>query len=210
MRILKLCCLLVVTGVLLSACKQVTQSLHDTFEGKPQKSKLEAYLSTDDEHSGSSFLTDAQRLAKAERALRDLPEFKGKPIWLSGDMHMYDNGRIMLSVQDPDTLGNVNAYEYSRDGEWGPGQPVKMTGNITPEMISSSAIPLNKLHFVTVAKMANVYADSARHVGSKTIINHIYYEPDVQEWYCNDIEAPRANYQMYFNPDGSVKEFRKE
>jgi hypothetical protein len=164
----------------------------------------------DDDHSGGNFLTDAPRLAKAEQALRDLPEFKSKPIRLSGDMHMYDDGRIMLSVQDPDTLGNVNAYEYSRDGEWGPRQPVKMTGNVTADMISSNAVTLDNLHFMTVAQMAKVYADSAKHVSSKSIINHIYYEPDAHKWYCNDIEAPRANYEIYFNPNGSVKEFRKE
>ena len=58
--------------------------------------------------------------------------------------------------------------------------------------------------------MAIIYADSAKRYGSKTRLDHIYFVKDVNKWYCNDIAGTRSNYEIYFKPDGSVKEFDKE
>ena len=197
--------------ILLPSCKQVTQSIHDTLYGRPRQNKIDAFMSSNDGNSNTTnFLTDANALAQAEAALRSLPELKGKKINVYSDFHMYDDGRIMINIQDPDTLQNVNSYDYSSDKEWGARQPVNIGGNATAESVSSQSIPLDSVHFKTVAKMAKTYADSAKHVGSTTRIDHIYYVPEVKEWYCNSMTGARSSYEIYFNPDGTVKEFKKE
>ncbi len=202
----------ILSTILLSACKQITKSIDDTLNGRPRQNKIDAFMSSEDDGNSntSNFLTDANALAQAEAALRNLPELKGKKINVYSDLHMYDDGRIMIQIQDPDTLQNVNSYDYSSDKQWGARQPVNIGGNITAESVSSQSIPLDSIHFKTVAKMAKTYADSAKHVGSTTSINHIYYEPQVREWYCNDMTGARSSYEIYFNPDGTVKEFKKE
>jgi hypothetical protein len=196
--------------LLLAACNQITKSVDDTLNGRPRQNKIDAFIYSNDNHSVGNFLTDAGALAQAEESLRNLPELKGKKIKVYSDLHMYDDGRIMISIQDPDTLENVNAYVYSSDKEWGARQPVNIGGSVTAENISSQSIPLDSIPFKTVAKMAKIYADSAKHVNSTSTIDHIYYEPQVREWYCSDIAGPRSSYEIYFNPDGSVKEFKKE
>ena len=197
--------------LLLTACNQITKSVDNTLNGRPRQNKIDAFMSSDDNHnSASNFLTDAGALAQAEKALRNLPELKGKKINVYSNLHMYNDGRIMISIQDPDTLQNVNAYAYSSVKEWGARQPVNVGGSVTAENISSQSISLDSIPFKTVAKMAKIYADSAKHVNSTSTIDHIYYEPQVREWYCSDIAGPRSSYEIYFNPDGSVKEFKKE
>jgi hypothetical protein len=201
----------ILSTVLLPACNQITKSIDDTLNGRPRRNKIDAFMSSDDSNSNTSnFLTDANALAQAEAALRNLPELKGKKINVYSDLHMYDDGRIMIKIQDPDTLQNVNGYDYSSDKVWGARQPLNIGSNATAENVSSESITLDSIHFKNVAKMAATYADSAKHVGSTTRISHIYYVPEVKKWYCNSMVSTRSSYEIYFNPNGTIKEFVKE
>jgi hypothetical protein len=192
-----------------SSCRQINKSIGDTLHGQPKQSKEDAFFSSSSGSNNTNFLIDVHALAQAENAFRNIPELKGKTLNVYDDMHMYDDGRIMLKIQDPDTLQNVNEYDYSSNKEWGPKQPVKI-GSIEANNLNSLTIPLDSIHFVTVAKIAATYADSAKHYGSTTQLSHIYYVQEAHRWYCNDIEGTRLNYEIYFNANGSVKEFEKK
>ena len=191
------------------ACKQINKSIDDTLHGSPKVSKEDAFFNHDavSDAAKPNFLEDAGALAAAEASLHNIPELKGKPIKMFGDMHLYDDGRIMLKVQDPDTLQNVNEYDYDNK-QWGPKTPVN-TGSVTPDMISRAVIPLDSIHFKYVAKMFKEFTDSAKHYNSTSRLDHIYFVRDVNKWYCSDIAGTRSSYQIYFKPDGTVSEFDK-
>ena len=106
LSILAICCLVALLAA--SSCRQLNKSFDDTLHGHPKVSREDAFFSHGSEDAGKpNFLEDPQALAAAEAALHQIPELKGKQIRMYGDMHMYDDGRILLQVQDPDTLQNV-------------------------------------------------------------------------------------------------------
>jgi hypothetical protein len=195
--------------IFIFSCKQINKSFENTLHGRPIQSKEDAFFS---DHIGNrnsaNLLADKNHLLQAETSLRNIPELKGKPINVFDNLHFYDDGRIMIQIQDPDTLGNINEYDYSRDKEWGPRTPVKIE-NIGGQAVRPKTIPLDSIRFVTVAKMTAIYADSVKNKGSNTRLDHLYYVEQAHRWYCNDIEGNRSNYEIFFNANGTVNEFKK-
>jgi len=201
--------IILMVTVVLTSCNNITKSIDDTLHGQPKQNKEDAFMASTNEKT-INFLSDAHALAQAETALRNLTELKGKKINIYDVINFYDDGRILCKVQDPDTLQNVNEYDYSSEkGEWGAKQPVNITAAVSADM-STEIVPLDSIPFASIVKIGKVFADSARRVGSKSTLNYIYYVPRVKEWYCDDIKGTRVNYQIYFNTDGTVKEFKRE
>jgi hypothetical protein len=190
----------------ITSCNWVTKSIDDTLHGRPTVANIDYMTSA---YTGNdNFLTNKQALTDAEQSLRAIPELKGKKLIIYGDAQFYDDGRIMIDVQDPDTASNVNEYDFNGQ-EWGPGKPVQMsTADINNMNMQSFA--LDTMPFARIQQMAIVYASKAKQINSTTTLNHIYYVPDAGKWYCNDMESPRANYELYLNPNGTVKEFKRE
>lgn len=44
---------------------------------------------------------DANTLQQAEDALKALPQFAGKELNVFQNVHFYDDGRIIIEIQDP-------------------------------------------------------------------------------------------------------------
>ncbi len=200
--------LLALAGLLtvLPSCKWATKSIDDTLHGRPTVDNTDYMASA---YKGSdNFLTNPQALNDAEKALRNLTELKGKQIKLYNDAQFYDDGRIMIQVIDPDTANNVNEYDFNGQ-EWGPKKPVQISSSDISQM-GLQTFALDTMPFSRIAKLAATYAQKAKQNNSTSAVSHIYYVPEAGEWYCNDMETPRANYQLFFSPDGRVKEFKRE
>src|SRR5690606_10577746 len=72
------------------------------------------------------FLTDSTALHNAEQLLRVLPQFMDKPIHIYGDIHFYDDGRVITKLQHPDNPNFIDQYTY-RWGEWSEPEPVQLS-----------------------------------------------------------------------------------
>jgi hypothetical protein len=114
----------------------------------------------------------------------------------------------MIDLQDPDTAANVNEYDFNGQ-EWGPKKPVQISSGDISNM-GTQTFALDTMPFNRVAKLSAIYAVKAKQNNSTSTVTHIYYVAEAGQWYCDDIVTPRANYQLYFHPDGTVKEFKRE
>jgi hypothetical protein len=195
--------------ILTISCNNITSSINDTLHGRPKvNNKLTGFTAAYHGAAGN-FLSDLSALQQAENSFRNIPELKGKRLKVFGDFHLYDDGRIMIAVQDPDSAQNVNSYNYRGQGEWGAKEPVNISSS-TAQTLSTLTFPYDSARFTTVARIAAVFAARAQAAGSSSRLTHVYYVPEAHSWYCNEIEGSRASYEIYFNPDGTVKEFKRE
>ncbi len=193
----------------LSACNNISSSFNDTLHGKPKMSADERFFASAGNHNTTNLVTDKATLQKAESTLRNLPEFKGKSIKVFNDLYVYGDGRIMLDIQDPDTLQNVNEYEYETNASKWTSKPVTITaGDINS--INNSTISLDSIRFTNVPAIAAIFAQKAKSVDSESKLTDIYYIPSSKQWYCDDIKTTRANYTIYFNTNGTVKSFTRQ
>lgn len=173
--------------------------------------KVASAASAVEEASSNGFLSNKEKLAKAEAELRDMPKFKGKKVNVFQDVHFYGDGRIMIELQDPDKPANIDHYEY-KDGKWGEPQPVQISGE--GEM-SANMTPLDDVKFEVVSTVYANWNEKAKTVEGATDkpLDHIYFTlwvPNQQRyWNSSSVEGTREKYNIEFNLDGSVKEFKK-
>src|ERR1700742_893170 len=81
----------------MAACKWVNKSVDDTLHGRPSADNTDYMAATDRK---DNFLMNATDLMNAQKALEQLPELKGKKLVCFDDMHIYNDGRIMLELQN--------------------------------------------------------------------------------------------------------------
>lgn len=153
-----------------------------------------------------NILNNADALKKAEEALKNLPNLKGKDIRVFQDIHFYGDGRIMLDIQDPNNPNNVDNYVF-RNGVWEAPQPVQIygDGDMSANMFSMSQFP-------SVAKIYKQLEDKPKEIEGAKISDHVYGTLSVihQEVKVNtNIDGTREKWLGYFKPDGSLIEFKK-
>lgn len=163
-----------------------------------------------EEVTSGKLLTNQSALQKAEDALKALPQFSGKDVNVFQTVHFYDDGRIVIELQDPNKPQNVDHYEY-KDGKWAEPQPVQISGGGD---MKANTTPLNDIKFATVATIAKNYLEKSATVeGAKQEITHVYFSLFVpnqkRSWRAGSIDGSREKYDIEFNMDGSVKEFKK-
>lgn len=153
---------------------------------------------------------EANALQKAEEALKALPQFEGKELKVFQDVHFYADGRIKLSLQDPNKPENIDHYEYNK-GQWNEPIAVQISGGGD---LDDNLFPLNEISFATVATIFKNWNEKAQEVEAKKPLNHIWYSlwvpKQTKKWKTSDIEGTRAKYEINFNLDGSVKDFVKK
>ncbi|MBX9450101.1 MAG: hypothetical protein KL787_10455 [Taibaiella sp.] len=156
-----------------------------------------------------NFLTDAAALQKAEDELKALPKFNGKEVRVFQNVHFYNDGRIMIELQDPDKPENIDHYEYA-NGKWGEPQPVQISGDGN---MKDNTTPLNDIKFAAVATVAKNWNEKAAAIEGVEPLSMVYFFLNVMRgdryWNANTINGTREKYNITFNMDGSVKEFEK-
>jgi hypothetical protein len=237
--------ILILCGVLLFSCRQVTKSIEETFNPKHSASLKDTIAqtakagqaqhaaamktadsvlqtalqliekTTSDIHierhtstKKSDFLTNKVELAKAEQALRKLPQYTGKEIFIYSTIHFYDDGRIITSLRHPENPKYVDRYEY-RNGVWSEPRPVQMS---VRDKIESRLLPLDRLSFSNVARVTKTYNEKAAEVeGAKPATStYVMVWDKEMRWYPTTVDGSRERYTIQFNDDGTLKTYRQD
>lgn len=195
-------------GVLgLQSCGKKTEKITDAVSQVTNTTN--ATTNTD-----SDFLSNAEKLQKAEDELKNLPKFKGKELRAFQNVNFYGgiSPRIEIEIIDPDKPQNVDHYTY-RNGKWEEPQPVQISGSGD---MSANSTPLKDIKFTTVATVFKNWNEKAKTVegADKEPLDFIYFRLWVPNqdryWDAQSINGTREKYYISFNLDGSVKEFKKQ
>lgn len=199
-----------ISGFLFVGCQQITQSIEDTL--KPNDTVLKKDLGTSDPLSEIKnekvLLEDINLLKKAELELRNLPQYKGREIFLYSTLYFYNYGAINAMLVHPDNPKYVDAYEF-KEGKWSEPRPVQLS---VRDDISTRIISLHKISFVNAAKMARVYREKSQEIEGAKPPESVYISISNNQirWYPSTINGSRERYSIEFNDDGSLKEIKQD
>ncbi|RAJ35770.1 hypothetical protein [Pedobacter cryoconitis] len=208
--------ILFICGSLFLSCKPVSKSIEDTLnvqgtlvqhkDHRKEHTVTTTAQHTEEEKNG--FLNDTDRLLSAEAALKRLPEYAGKEIFIYLFLGFYDNGTINVMLQHPENPEYVDVYDY-RNGQWSVPVPKQLSVN---DDIQHSLISLNKVSFASVAQVNKIYREKASRIeGAKPLTNiYITVVNNAIDWYPMNIEGSRERYAIRFNTDGTLKAFKQD
>ena len=216
------------------SCQSFRDSIHDTFNGQrtdsPHQSAAKATTGRMEERSSSStvtvssgsstvtssvstsssngFLANATGLQAAEQALRDLPVFAGKTIYLYEGIHFYDDGRIGTKVQHPQNPAYIDEYKFA-GGSWKAPAPVQLSVH---DDIQKRLIKLDDISFASVAAVYRNYRLKADSITGAAPANYIYaiFENNTFSWYPQSLSGSRERYFISFTKDGHLQRFYRE
>jgi len=154
------------------------------------------------------FLTNTTALKKAEASLRNLPQYRGKEIFIYRSVHFYDDGSINIMLRHPENPDYVDNYEY-RDGAWSKPKPEQLSVNVD---IASRSVSLNEVNFTSIANITRLYNEKAAGIeGARpTTSAYMVVWDKVMRWYPGTINGSRQRYSIDFNNDGTLKNFRQD
>ncbi|MDN5286884.1 MAG: hypothetical protein JWR38_3158 [Mucilaginibacter sp.] len=154
------------------------------------------------------FLTNTKALRKAETALRNLPQYRGKEIFIYQSVHFYDDGSIHIMLRHTENPDYVDSYEY-RGGAWSKPKPQQLSVNVD---IASRSVSLNEVNFTSIANITRLYNEKAAQIeGAKpTTDAYMIVWDKVMRWYPCNINGSRQRYSIQFNNDGTLKNFRQD
>jgi hypothetical protein len=164
----------------------------------------------------SKMVSNGNELDQAKQAFKELPRFKGKKINLYKTISFYDDGRIYLTVQDPDTPSHINGYQYhlhKAGGRWTNDGPYKLDHTDYP--LQNGLFPLDSFSFSTAAKIVTAYNAKARTVGSNETLDMVEYDHyfagrgnwNYEEKINGGTNREGVEYKILFKDDGSIKYF---
>lgn len=156
----------------------------------------------------SNFLIDTDRLTKAEAALRKLPQYAGKEIFIYSTIHFYDDGRILTSLRHPQNPKYVDKYEYSK-GAWSDPKPEQLS---VRDNVENRLVSLNRINFSSVAKVTKIYNEKTAEIeGAKPATStYISVWDNAIRWFPQGINGSRERYSIQFNEDGSLRSFKQD
>lgn len=230
----KLIIMLICSSLFLS-CEQVSKSINETFKAndtvvsqETQKSNPEIEVNTqgdvqqivktvlethsvahtDTEGKSVDLLTDTAALQKAEEALRKLPQYARKEIFIYSTLYFYNDGLINVMLQHPENPKYVDIYDY-KDGKWSEPKPLQLS---VRDNVQKRLVPLNTIKFVNVAKVAAIYNKKAEGVeGAKPLTSaYVSIWDNKMRWYPSNINGSRERYSIEFNDDGTLKSFKQD
>lgn len=200
---------IVTQTLMMSSCKQLTRSIEDTF-----KQPSEGQLKTKGRGSigdiiNTNYLSDAQYLRGAQHALKELPKFKGKALNVYSDIHFYDDGRVMLSIQDPDIPENIDSYTF-KGGEWMKPEPVQVS-RLTE--LSLQLLPLDSVDFGTVTSLFDYMQNQSKEIEGAEPVTHIYLiiRPTMFgiQWFAS-VRGIRGVYSLRALLSGEILKFERD
>lgn len=160
------------------------------------------------EGKNTDFLNNEEKLNKAEEALKKLPQYMGKEIFIYSSISFYEDGRIHVMLQHPKNPEYVDNYEY-KNGSWSEPTPEQLS---VKDNIKSKLISLQKIPFTNVAKAAAIYNEKILQIeGAKPISNiYVFIQNNSLSWYPTRIDGSRERYSIKLNENGTLKKFERE
>jgi hypothetical protein len=160
--------------------------------------------------NGWNMLNDSAQLAYAESTLKNLPQFKAKKLFFKKEID-FNSNEIYLTLQNPAKPAEIVDYEYSDGGIW-----ELQASDADDDGKATHLYPLDSVHFNLVYKMAHVYSEKGRSVNSTLpAVDGIVYDaadPKHPYWKFDHViqGGNGRKYLISFNPDGSLKDFKKQ
>ena len=166
------------------------------------------HIDTHTDGTNRQFLTDTAALKKAEAALRALPQYAGKEIYVYQTAHFYDDGHISLMLRHPENPKYVDNYQY-RNGKWSEPRPEQLS---VRDNIEDRLVPLDQVRFVHIAGITKLYNEKASEIEGAKPSTHTYMTVwrNQPGWYPNNINGSRERYSIQFNADGTLKSFTQQ
>ncbi|TDW51718.1 hypothetical protein EV144_101394 [Flavobacterium sp. 270] len=166
------------------------------------------YTQSHTEGKAINFLTNKQALKKAEEALRNLPQYAGKEIFIYSTLYFYNDGTINVMLQHPENPKYVDAYEF-RDNKWSEPRPIQLSVH---DDIKGRLISLNKTSFVNAATITDIYNKKAQEIeGAKPLTStYLTIWNNQIRWYPASINGSRERYSIQFNDNGTLKAFKQD
>lgn len=154
------------------------------------------------------FLINTRALKKAEASLRNLPQYRGKEIFIYQSVHFYDNGSISIMLRHPENPDYIDSYEY-QNGIWSAPKPEQLSVNAD---IDNRSVSLDEVDFTSIANITRLYNQKAAQIeGAKpTTSAYMVVWDKVVRWYPTTINGTRERYSIQFNTDGTLKDFRRD
>lgn len=153
-------------------------------------------------------LENAALLSAAEEALRSLPAFAGKTVYLYGHVHFFNDGRIIARVQHPENEAYADDYTW-QNGLWQEPRPVQLS---VRDNIRQKRISLDEVDFSSAADIYRNFTEKAAGIEGAPALQHIYMVigDGSFEWYPQRISGSRELYRISFKSDGSLDRFYRE
>ncbi|RPD41332.1 hypothetical protein EG028_11025 [Chitinophaga barathri] len=154
------------------------------------------------------FLTDGNRLNKAEEALKKLPQYAGKEIFIYSSIHFYKDGSIHALLRHPENPDYIDKYIY-RNGAWSAPKPEQVTNK---DRIRTRLISLDRIRFSNAAKVARALQEKTREVEGAKPVTSVYISiwDNGMRWFPSTINGSRDRYSLQFSEDGELKKFELE
>lgn len=225
--------IIIICFPLFLGCEQISKSINETFSPSDSLVSKETNSGTKtetkeidvqkminealDKHNAAVkqlenkttvLLKDKNELNKAEQALKKLPQYAGKEIFVYSTLYFYNDGRINIMLQHPENKKYVDTYEY-RNGVWSDPKPVQLS---VRDDIQKRLVPLNTISFTNVAKVFEIYNKKAEEVEGASPATSIYISiwDNKMRWYPSTINGSRERYSIQFNDDGTLKTFTQD
>lgn len=159
----------------------------------------------------TNLYADEKLLAKAEEDLKNLPQFKGKDLKFFQEIKFFKDGRIKIDIQDPVKPENIDNYQW-KNGTWSAPEPVQISwdGDLSANLVSLSEAP-----FTTVSKVYKNWLEKAKEVewssedNLSIIFFHLWVPDQSKSWRASQIQWTRAKYDIKFDLNWNVLEFKK-
>ncbi|MGO1245394.1 MAG: hypothetical protein ACTJHT_13100 [Sphingobacterium sp.] len=199
---------------LMSSCTQVTQSFKDTFTqpaegGSPGGTAASMQQREKENEQRTNYLRDAGYLRAAKKKLEKLTKFQGKVLNVYSDIHFYDDGRIMLNLQDPSIAENIDTYTF-RDGQWQTPEAMRVSGH---DSLNDGLIPLDTVDFGTVTMIYDYLRKESQSIEGAADVSHIYLiiRPINigNQWYAS-LQGARATYSLRATLSGEILRFERD
>lgn len=147
-------------------------------------------------------------LQKAEKQLRDLPQYAGREIFVYSSIHFYSDGSIHIMLQHPENPEYIDKYVY-QNGTWSAPRPQQVS---IKDRIASKLVSLNKIHFTTAAKVAKTYNEKAAEIEGARPLTSVYISiwDNRIRWYPSTINGSREKWAIDFDADGGLRRFERE
>lgn len=211
--------IILLSSFLLFSCNELTQSIKDTLNPVPKK---DSHTLKEKSWDGKEITTNppvslkvvepiaksVHALQEAESSLRSLPQFEGKEIFVYRSAHFYNDGRIILGIQDPMNPSMVDKYTY-KDGKWQDIQPVRIT---KADRLEDYLVALDNAPFVRVNKVYEAIQQVGQEIGSdeaEVIVYFVAHKGRVR-WYPTQLRTERSRYSLTFDEEGNFISFEQD
>lgn len=214
---------LFIAAILCTSCREISKSITDTLQtnqeekketNMPKSNTANEFYSEDElAELGRSeqpriFTADKEALQQAENSLRQRSEFQGKPIVIFRNAHFYNDGRIILTIQNPENPEFIDSYHY-KNGQWGEPEPVRTT---KADRVEERLISLDKVPFVNANKVYESIQQELKEIDFEKPDITVYFviNKNKTRWYPGSIDTERSRYSLEFNEDGTLINFKKD